>query len=126
MSSSFIFFCLLYEVFLNDCGDCWPLDEEQKSMIWKNYSKIADVLDVDDDLICEMLSRHCLTLNQLVIVENTNDRCERNKKLLNILLRSSKATLKLFIECLEMTQRHIVPLLSENTGKILFEFDLRN
>ncbi len=126
ISSSFIFFCSLHEVYLNDYGDCWPLDEEQKSMILKNCSKIVDVLDVDDDLFCEMLSRHCLTLNQLIIIENTNDRCERNKKLLNILMRSSKATLKLFIECLEITQRHIVPLFSENTGKKLFEFDLRN
>jgi hypothetical protein len=39
-----------------------------------------------------------------------------NKKLVDILLRSSKATLKLFIECLETTQRHVVPLMSENTG----------
>jgi hypothetical protein len=105
-------------------GECWPLDSEQKSVILKNYSKIADILEVDDDLNCEMLSRNCLTLTQLTIIENTNDRIERNKKLLNILLRSSRATLKLFIECLETTQRHVVPLMSENTGKVLLVYDV--
>jgi hypothetical protein len=82
----------------------------------KNYSKIANVLEVDDALFREMISRHCLTFNQLISIENAKDRCEMAKKLMDILLRSSKATLKLFIDCLETTQRHVVPLMNENTG----------
>ena len=101
-----------------DYGDCWPVDSEHKSIILKNYSEIADVLDSGDDLIYEMLSRQCSTVNQLIIIENTSDRCERNKKLLDFLLRSSIATLKLSIRCLETTQCHIMPLMIENTGNL--------
>jgi hypothetical protein len=78
-------------------------------MILKNYSKIANVLNVGNDLIGEMLSRCCLTQNQLVVVGTINDQCERSKKLLDILLKSSRATLQVFIECLKNTQRHVVP-----------------
>jgi hypothetical protein len=98
------------------------VDSEHKSIILKNYSEIADVLDSGDDLIYEMLSRHCLTVNQLIIIENTSDRCERNKKLLDFLLKSSRATLKLFIGCLETIQCHLVPLMIENTGNLAFSF----
>ena len=98
------------------------MDSEHKSFILKNYSEIADVLDSGDDLIYEMLSRQCLTVNQLIIIENTSDRCERNKKLLDFLLRSSRATLKLFIGCLEVTQCHLVPLITEKTGDLAFSY----
>lgn len=96
--------------------DCWPLDSEIKSVILKNYSNIADLLDVNEDLVSEMLSRQCFGLNQLVNIENTSDGCERSKKLLNFLLKGSASTLKLFAECLHSTQRHLVPLITGNTG----------
>ena len=101
------------------CGECWPLDYQSKSLILKNYSKIASILDSGDDLITEMLSQHCLTLNQLIVIENINDRCERTKKLLDILLKGSRGTLKLFLRCLEKTQRHLVSLMTEeDTGNL--------
>lgn len=98
--------------------DCWPLDLETKSVIMKNYSEIADLLEVDEDLVCEMLSQECFTLNQLIIIYNTRDECERNQKLLNSLLRGSTVTWTKFIGCLQRTQRHILPLITGNTGKM--------
>jgi hypothetical protein len=83
-----------------------------------NYSKLADLLDTDDDLICEMLSRECFTLNQLINVVNTSDLCERNKKLLDLVLNGSVATSKLFIGCLQMTQPHLLPLITGCTGRL--------
>ena len=66
-----------------------------------------------------MLSQHCLTLNQIIIIENINDQCEQNKKLLDILLKGSRRTLKLFLGCLEKTQRHLMPLMTEeDTGNL--------
>ena len=95
------------------------MDSQSKSLILKNYSKIASILDSGDDLIAEMLSQHCLTLNQLIVIENINDRCERNKKLLDILLKGSRRTLKLFLECLEKMQCHLLPLMTEeDTGNL--------
>jgi hypothetical protein len=90
---------------------------ESKSIIMKNYSKLADLLDTDDDLICEMLSRECFTVYQLINIANTSDLCERNKKLLDLVLSGSVATLARFTECLQTTQPHLIPLLTGNTGK---------
>jgi hypothetical protein len=86
------------------------------SFIEKNYSEISDLLDTDDDLICELLSSECLTLRQLISIESTSDLCERNKKLLDLLLRSNVRTLNLFADCLRVTQPHLVHLVIENTG----------
>jgi L-lysine 2,3-aminomutase len=83
---------------------------------------MAVLLDTDDDLICEMLKRKCFTLYQLVILRNISDMCERNKKLLDLLLASSVATFNLFVECLQTTQEHLVPLLTGKTGKVLLAF----
>jgi hypothetical protein len=78
----------------------------------KNYSKLADLLDTDDDLICEMLSRECFTVHQLINIANTSDLCERNKKLLDLVLSGSVATFARFIECVQTTQPHLMPLLT--------------
>jgi hypothetical protein len=82
----------------------------------KNYSKLADLLDTDDDLICEMLSRECFTVYQLINIANTSDLCERNKKLLDLVLSGSIATFTRFTGCLQTTQPHLMPLLTGNTG----------
>jgi hypothetical protein len=86
------------------------------SFIVKNYSEISDLLDTDYDMICELLSSECLTARQLISIESTSDLCERNKKLLDLLLRSSVRTLNSFADCLQATQPQLVHLVIENTG----------
>jgi hypothetical protein len=100
----------------SDDDDWWPLQSKSKSIIMKNYSKLADRLDSDDDLICEMLSRECFTVYQLINIANTSDLCERNKKLLDLVLNGSIAAFIRFTECLQTTQPHLMPLLTGNTG----------
>jgi hypothetical protein len=98
-------------------GDQWrPIQLEEKSIITKNYSKLADLLDTADDLICEMLSKQCFTVYQLINIANTSDLFERNKKLLDLVLRGSVATFTRFIGCLQTTQPHLIPLLTGTTG----------
>jgi hypothetical protein len=95
---------------------CRPLNLENTSIILKNYSKIANLLDTDDDLICEMLSKECFTVYQLINIANTSDLFERNKKLLDHILRGSVATFSWFTGCLQTTQPHLMQLLTCNTG----------
>lgn len=101
---------------------CWPLDSGTKFVLMKNYSKLAKLLYVDEDLVQEMLSQNCLTVNQLINIENTGDKCEKTKKLLNYWLKSSVATHERFVGCLQTTQRHLVPLVTKDTGKLVLEW----
>jgi hypothetical protein len=110
---------LIFNVFCAELSnnDEWqPLQLKDKSIITKNYSKLADFLDTDDDLICEMLSKECFTVYQLINIANTSDLCERNKKLLDLVLKGSVATFYRFTGCLQTTQPHLIPLLTGNTG----------
>lgn len=117
--------CRMYAVYFLFCEehssrhfDCWPLDLKLKSTIMKNYSEIARRLITDENLICQLLSRECFAVHLLINIENTHDDRERNKKLLNCLLRSSTATFKQFVECLQTTQRHLLPLFTGHSGKM--------
>jgi hypothetical protein len=93
-----------------------PLQLKDKSIITKNYSKLADLLDTNDDLICELLSRECFTVYQLINIANTSDLCERNKKLLDLILSGSVATFSRLTGCLQTMQPHLMPLLTGNAG----------
>jgi hypothetical protein len=103
---------------LSDNDEWRPLQLKDKSIIGltKNYSKLADLLDTNDDLICEMFSRECFTVYQLIYIANTSDLFERNKKLLDLVLRGSVASFTRFIGCLQTTQPHLIPLLIGTTG----------
>jgi hypothetical protein len=98
-------------------GSCWPLDDDHENIINKNYLRLKDLLDPDDDLINVMLSRDCLTPQRLINIRNCTDVSERNKKLLEYLRRGSLEKFDSFVDCVACTQPHLVPLLSGNTGK---------
>ena len=97
-------------------GDCWPLDSDQISLISKNSLELCELLDTDDDLIGAMLSRSCFTQQKVTSIKNVSDLRERNKKLLDVLTRSSRENFNRFVDCLRTTQPHIVPLLTGNKG----------
>ena len=111
--------CLCCQEYSSEFGDCWPLGSERQLIIMANYQELVELLDTDDDLIGEMKSRGCLRQEHLSQIENVGDLCERNKLLLNILLRSSTCACSLyrFMECLRTTQQHLLPFLTGNTGK---------
>ena len=81
--------------------------------------ELWELLDTDDDLIGAMLSRSCFTQQKVTSIKNVSDLRERNKKLLDILTRSSRENFNRFVECLRRTQPHIEPLLTGNKGKQL-------
>ena len=114
MLFSFLLVCLEYAP---QFGDCWPLDEEKKSILTKNRCLLIENLNTDEDLIGEILKRGCFMFELMQIVRASTVLTERNEKLLDILMRSSIRNLKLFESCLHITQPHLSPLLAGNTGK---------
>ena len=89
------------------------------SIIRKNKFELGELLDLDtdDDLIGAMFSQSCFPQQQLTSIQRVSDLDERNKKLLDILARSSRENFNKFVGCLRTMQRHIVPLLTGNKGK---------
>jgi hypothetical protein len=92
------------------------LGSHEISIITKNNVKLWELLDTDDDLIGAMLSQSCFTQQLLTSIQRVSDLDDRNKKLLDILTRSSRENFNRFVDCLRTTQRHIVPLLTGNKG----------
>lgn len=109
----YLLLCLAYS---SAFGDFWPLDPDTESIILSNYEQLFNDIETDVDLISELTSRNCFTVAQLRSIENAGDLQERNKKLLSFIIRGSKSRLKMFTECLKVTQPHLVPLLTENKG----------
>ena len=97
-------------------GDCWPLDSDRMSIIMGNYLELRELLDTDDDLIEAMFSKSCFTQQQLTSILSVSDLHDRNKKLLDILTRSSRENFNRFVDCLFTTQPHIATLLSGDEG----------
>jgi hypothetical protein len=109
-------FLYLYVGYSSECGDCWPLDPHRKAFIVHNYPQLVELLDTDEDLIVAIRSRGCFNDALLQSIESSADLRERARKLLDIVLRNSVSKLNQFIECLNTTQPHLVPLLTGNLG----------
>jgi len=107
---------------LTDAGDCWPLSDEQLSIINANAEKLNELLDTDRDLIGDMRETECLTRRQIDhLVELPYER-GRNSKLLDMMIRRSVSDFNKFIECLENNQRHLVPFLTGDEGNCLLQY----
>jgi hypothetical protein len=116
-----VFFCnlrLVYSEYSSEYGDCWPMDSERRMKILNNYRQLVQLLHVDVDLIDAIMSRNCFTDEQMSSIQTSSGLGEQSRKLLDLFIRSSVSKFKQFIECLDITQPHIVPLLTENTGII--------
>lgn len=92
------------------------MQSERKFIIRENLTQLADLLDVDDNLIGDLVSRGCFTDQQLAGVVNSADHNERNTKLLHVFMRSSVNNLNVLLEYLKASQPHVVPLLTGNKG----------
>lgn len=86
-------------------------------MIEKHYSQLAELLDTNDDLIGEISSLRLLPIETLSCVRSEIDICNRNKKLLDAVTRSSISNFNSFVERVSAFQPHLVPFLTGNYGK---------
>jgi hypothetical protein len=119
MSTKYSCISIVLLGYTGDVGECWPLEDDQLSIINKNSPKLTELLESDDDLIGHMMATECFSQRHLKELQEEHNRSERNKKLLDVLKRRSKDQFKQFIACLEKTQRHLVPLFQTGTGKVL-------
>jgi hypothetical protein len=101
----------------SEFGECWPLDPVTQSVLKKNFRELVDLLDVDGDLIDEMSKRGCFSFRSLRSLEDIPDPSTRNKRLIEMLMRTSATTFRLFTDSLSAVQTHLVPMLTGNTGK---------
>jgi len=97
-------------------GDCWPLSDEQLSVINANQGKLNELLYTDSDLIGDMRETDCLSRLQIEYLYELSHRLERNSKLLDMMKRRSVSEFNQFIECLEKSQRHLVPFVTGDYG----------
>jgi len=101
---------------LTDVGDCWPLSDEQLSIINASTEKLNELLDTNSDLIWDMRATDCLSRLQIDYLNELSHRLDRNIKLLEMMKRRSISQFNQFIECLEKNQRHLVPFLTGDEG----------
>jgi len=101
---------------LTDVGDCWPLSDEQLSIINASTEKLNELLDTDSDLIGDMRATDCLSRRQIDHLYELPYEGERNNKLLDMMKRRSISQFNQFIECLDKNQRHLVPFFTGDEG----------
>lgn len=116
-------FIVIYSDRTFDCGDCWPLDKDRLSRLKRNYKKLEDLIEVDNDLLTELEQSACFTTQHVNAIEAGVAAAERKRcqKMLDILKLRSEADFKKFIKCLEKTQKHLVPYLTGDKGIALYK-----
>ena len=113
---SLLFLCSDYSP---EFGDCWPLDPGILAVIKNNKVKLIRYLCVDE-LIGELSNRKCITDEKLHCIRQTKPN-KRNDVLLDLLMKTSVENFQLFVACLRVTQSHLVPLLTGDTGMNVME-----
>ena len=92
------------------------MQERDLKTINSNYPKLCELLDVDDDLIFHMISTDCLSPAQIDELKQCQVKRQRTEKLLAMLKRRSIEHFKQFKDCLDKTQRHLLPMFTGDEG----------
>ena len=103
-----------------DCGDEWPLDEDQRLLIQTNFFYLINNMDAVD-IVNRMFAKRCINEwhRDSILARATN--YEKNEHCLSILLLRSIANFSCFIECLRETgQKHIASCLLQGTGIVSY------
>jgi hypothetical protein len=113
--------CLLFLSFSEHSDQfdrCWPLMDytDILSVIKKNFDEICTNVDTDHDLIGELLKQKCITYEQMDSLKSMKSLPERNMKLLDIITRCSIEKFYLFLQSVDKTQPHLLPLFTGDTG----------
>ena len=103
-------------IFLSeDCGDEWPLDDDQRSLIETKYDYLVDMMDTVD-VVNKMFAKQCISKRHRTSVLTKQD-FKTTEHFLNILLLRSIADFKILFECLRETgQQHIATVLLQCGG----------
>jgi len=116
IGNCYIYLLTKWRLLLTGAGDCWPLSDEQLSIINANTGKLNKLLGTDSDLMFDMRAADCLSSLQIDYLSELSHTIERNSKLLDMMKRRSISEFHQFIKCLEKNQRHLVPFLTGDEG----------
>ena len=98
-----------------DCGDEWPLDDDQRLLIQTNYDYLVDKMDTVE-LVNKMFAKECFNRRHRMSILAKQE-LEKTEHFLNVLSLRSIADFKYFLECLKETgQEHILTVLQQGRG----------
>ncbi len=84
-----------------------------------NMRVLVENLDPDDGLVREWCFKGCISHEQCRDIEQTSQRFQRRRKLLNNLLKQSVAAYDLFVDCLKNCgQEYLAELLKISKGEL--------
>lgn len=114
--------CCSYLVKTEEHGGCWPLDERTQDFLIVNNVALVNQLNSDDNFISRLSATNCFTPRQLQSISQITDLFDKNRKLLDMLSRSSIDHFNQLIQCLQETQPDLVQLLTgeKGTRKLVF------
>ena len=101
----------------NDVANMWPLKNTQIRIINENHHSLVKFLDSGNELMSRLAATSCFNDQQMTALNSLNDVSAKNKKMLEMLQRRSVEHFNQFLQCLDETQRHLLPLLTGDTGK---------
>jgi hypothetical protein len=115
--------CVTFVEYADKYGKCWPLLADARTALIENYAELAEIVDVDDDVINAIVSERCFTRRQLSPVKSISDQRVRSKRLLDMLLRSSIDNLERFLHCVKNVWLGCARLLDGSAGNDIIHAD---
>lgn len=91
-----------------------PLNEKRYKKMSALYSSLVDLIDIgkEDGVVARLAGDDCITWRQREFIENAPSASQRNKRLLDVIMRGSESCFEKFVRCLiHSGQRHVCRLL---------------
>ena len=101
---------------------CWPLDSQYETRITRNMCQLIDLIDTNEQFVNHLCASSFINVLQKCDLDETRNKFNTTRKLLNFLLHSSIANYEVFVECLKKTsQPHLAPIFENDVGKLIDE-----
>jgi Caspase recruitment domain len=99
----------------------WPLDSQYESRLTRNFRQLTELIEADV-FSTELYSAACINSLQKCDVDETSDKCDKVRKILDFLLQSSIANYEAFVECLKKTnQGHVAKICENDVGELIVQ-----
>lgn len=92
-------------------GNCWPLDLKYITLLNDIRDELIDRLVITDTMLDYMNSTYCITTDQCDRIRNVTDVKDRNKMIIEKLMRGSNAHFNRFVGCVHEMQPELLTLL---------------
>src|SRR6218665_508426 len=101
----------------SECGDDWPLTDNELSILDINQESLVDLLDCSD-LLIRLFSAQVINGRQRETISSEPTNHRRNEVLLDIIRRRSIDDYRQVVRCLhESNQSHVAEILDKGGGR---------